>query len=307
MIQIDVSSWVADEQHGIFPVGARDKQMLWSPNDASGDICPSWPYLFKESIPRYPDQYWTEVVAYIIGGYLGVDVPKALPATRTDEDQKVIEGALIEWFYDGETERYMAGGVFFKRLIPDFDDKLGQHHNIKDFLTILRTLRTSAKLQDDIYKWLADMALFDCLIGNTDRHQENWGVIFRAKNCVMAPLFDNGTSMGHERFVRHIANWNEDQYANYLAKGNHHLRFSRKDLETRIPHSTLIDMVSVREGIHEYLVERVENFEVNIHDLEKDLLALTEIPSQTPFTLDRCNWMMSLLRRRLKKIKEVLK
>ncbi|TBT27268.1 hypothetical protein D5E80_14975 [Vibrio parahaemolyticus] len=133
MIQIDVSSWVADEQHGIFPVGARDKQMLWSPNDASGDICPSWPYLFKESIPRYPDQYWTEVVAYIIGGYLGVDVPKALPATRTDEDQQVIEGALIEWFYDGETERYMAGGVFFKRLIPDFDDKLGQHHNIKDF------------------------------------------------------------------------------------------------------------------------------------------------------------------------------
>ena len=28
---IDVSNWVRDEHHGIFPVGARDKEMIWSP------------------------------------------------------------------------------------------------------------------------------------------------------------------------------------------------------------------------------------------------------------------------------------
>jgi hypothetical protein len=47
---------------------------------------------------------------------------------------------------------------------------------------------------------------FDALIGNTDRHQDNWGIIItrqteapnKIKKMRISPVFDNGTSMGHE-------------------------------------------------------------------------------------------------------------
>jgi hypothetical protein len=34
---------------------------------------------------------------------------------------------------------------------------------------------------------------FDALIGNTDRHHENWGLI---NNERLSPLYDNGISLG---------------------------------------------------------------------------------------------------------------
>lgn len=307
MVLIDATHWKLDEQHAVFPVGARDKQMLWSPDDRIEGIKPNWPYLFKESITRYPDQYWTEIVTYVISKYLDVDVPQAYPAFRT-EDGETIEGSLIEWFYDVEAERYMPGGVFFKRLIPDFDDRLGKHHNFKDLLTILRALKMNrSQLQDDVYLWLADMALFDTLIGNTDRHQENWGVVFKDGCSVMAPLFDNGTSMGHERFTEHVSTWGNQQYVNYLSKGKHHLRFSREDLDARIPHVTLVEIMKHRRVVHEYMLDKVARLEAQWDALLDELLALTRIPSQTPISEDRYKWMINLLSCRLQIIKEVLR
>ena len=97
---IDVTSWRKDDEHGIFPRGARDKKMLWSPNDAPEGIKPEWPYLFKLSRDAYPDQYWMETVAYIVGDVMGVPVPKALPARRMMENGEYEYGALLEWFYD---------------------------------------------------------------------------------------------------------------------------------------------------------------------------------------------------------------
>ncbi len=308
MMLIDVSEWTLDEQNAVFPVGARDKQMLWSPEEAPEGLKPSWPYLFKESIARYPDQYWTEVVAYIVSKYIDVKVPKAVPAFRL-EDGEIIEGSLIEWFYDVHNERYMPGGVFFKRRIPEFDDELGQHHNFKDFATILRALKLNSKtpLQDDIGLWVADMAFFDSLIGNTDRHQENWGVIFRDEHSLMAPLFDNGTSLGHERFVAHIANWNEQQYTNYLAKGKHHLRYTRDNLTLRIPHDVLIGVIASRPKSRAHILNKIEKLEQNWANLLAELLDLTTIQSQTPMCIDRHNWMVNLLVRRFEKIKEAVK
>ncbi|PCI29452.1 MAG: hypothetical protein COB67_04135 [SAR324 cluster bacterium] len=69
---IDVSNWRPDEQYAIFPVGARDKEMIWAPGDKIEGVKANWPYLFKESIDRYPDQFWTEIVAYIVSKHLKV-------------------------------------------------------------------------------------------------------------------------------------------------------------------------------------------------------------------------------------------
>lgn len=44
----------------------------------------------------------------------------------------------------------------------------------------------------------ARMLAFDAWIGNSDRHQENWGVLRRVSNARLAPMFDPAACLGVE-------------------------------------------------------------------------------------------------------------
>jgi hypothetical protein len=66
------------------------------------------------------------------------------------------------------------------------------------------------------------------LIGNTDRHSENWGFLIQqqqqdATRYALAPAFDNGTSLGFvirdEDLGRVIR---PDRFAEYIRRGRHH-------------------------------------------------------------------------------------
>ena len=52
-------------------------------------------------------------------------------------------------------------------------------------------------LNDEIFYSFLKVLIFDVLIGNSDRHHSNWGVVFKeATNKVkLAPLYDNGSSL----------------------------------------------------------------------------------------------------------------
>ncbi|MBE3906219.1 hypothetical protein HJ154_19975 [Vibrio parahaemolyticus] len=288
---IDVTAWHGDEHNAIFPVGARDKEMLWSPENLETDNLKSnWPYLFKESIYRYPDQYWTELVAYIVSKYLGVDVPRVLPAIK-HVDGEIICGSLIEWFYEVDTERFIHAGSYFKRLIPDFDDKTGKQHNLTDMNLFIRTLAIHAELVTDRLKWLADMALFDALIGNTDRHQENWGVVFQSDGkSRLSPLFDNGTSLGHERFLDKVKDWDKNRIEAYLRKGRHHLRIKREDTETRIPHFDLAKgLIEADAATKLYVQQKLDN--LDLEGMLAEIEDLTKLQIDVPFTHERFDWI----------------
>jgi hypothetical protein len=303
---IDVSSWKGDEKHEIFPIGAREKQMLWSPEECSHPrIKPNWPYLFKESISRYPDQFWTEIVAYIVSQHLSMNVPKALPAFRIDKDG-LRYGALIEWFYDVNTEVFIHGELYFKKLNPDFDDKLGMQHNLVDLHVICRAMSQHALLADIPLEWLTDMFLYDSLIGNTDRHQENWGLIFKSdKTSCLSPLFDNGTSLGHERFVEQISSWNAQKLNSYIDKGKHHLRFTRDNLKLRIGHMESIEMLVKLEKAKARMQDKFSNFDLST--VLKEIKDLTEIDCDEKFTNERYEWIEKIITTRYMKIIEILK
>lgn len=307
MIAIDITDWKKDEQYEIFPIGARDKGMIWSPRNGIDDIKPEWPYLFKESITRYPDQYWVELVAYIVSKHLNVDVPKVFPALKKTEDG-VICGSLIEWFYDIESERFIHAGNYFKRLIPNFDDKTGREHNLSTMSLLIRYFSIKANLQTEGLFWLADMVLFDALIGNTDRHQDNWGVIFStvANESRLSPLFDNGTSLGHERFIERIQGWDTDRIKGYINKGKHHLRLNLEDTTRRCPHFTLIKGVAdSHPDARQYIQQKVDNLDTV--SMLSEIKDLTKIKLEVPFSLDRFEWIKKNLEIRIDLIKEELK
>ncbi|MBF0160078.1 MAG: HipA domain-containing protein [Magnetococcales bacterium] len=196
--------------------------------------------------------------------------------------------------------RYESGTVHMKRMIPDFDVKKGQKHNIKTVLAILGGI--GPELVHDMGKIL----IFDALIGNTDRHQENWGILWRGSpvRAELAPAFDNGTSLGHEitdsRLVQFLAS--PTQITCYIDRGYHHMRWDQNG--TQCGH---FDMIS-------WLLEQ---YHVLRHDLavcldfdQQSLYSwLRTLPSfmipDTP-TPERIEWIINLLGCRMQRLHQIL-
>ncbi len=212
---IDVSGWVSEDNGSPYPEGARAKIAYICSKSVVEEysfLIPNHRYLFKESNPRYPEQYWVEITACIVGEYMGVAVP---PAFVSYDSMNNKCGALIEWFYGRPDKdpysRYTMGGDFMTRMIRHYDRGKGKQHNFRTIEALSRSLSRVCALKDDFVCYWERIFLFDALIGNTDRHQDNWGVIWYNREgypdrpvAKFSPAFDNGTAMGHEILKAHI-------------------------------------------------------------------------------------------------------
>ncbi len=232
-----IDHWDPDEsmyEKGYYPEGARDKRVYISPADAPAPLKPRWRYLLKQSRDRAPCQFWMEIIAYRLGRLIGVDVPPAYVGLSTVQSpDRDTYGALIEWFY-GEEEFYVDGADLIRPVIPDYDDKTGHQHNLKTLLG----LADPREVSQEMLKWCACVLAFDSIIGNTDRHPRNWGLILtKATNQKFlgrfSPAFDNGTSLSYERPEEHFEKFEDEAYVRrYLtrpSKARHHMRWSLED------------------------------------------------------------------------------
>lgn len=235
---IVIDTWQQDEVYnGMFPKGTRDKSAYFS-SDKPEDGCikPNWRYLFKLSrttpTVNFPWQFWCEIVAYRLGLLMGVAVPPAhIGFSRNYTQGQDTYGALIEWFYDDREDEYIDGGQFMINFVKDYDREKGTQHN---FLVIATNL---FNIVFDSPKHWAGVFTLDCLIGNIDRHQDNWGLILRggklravpSENIFFSPAFDNGTALGYEIPENKLGNFdNPQKFQKYLThrKAHHHMRWS---------------------------------------------------------------------------------
>ncbi|AJX78044.1 hypothetical protein Y602_3665 [Burkholderia pseudomallei MSHR733] len=296
---LDVALWDVDVEFEVFPQGTRAKRALFAPQ-AGIDPCltPQKRYLFKQSRDIYPDQFWCEIIAYRVGCIMGLDVPPAFAAQNSTTGQC---GALIEWFYEDQ-QRFIYAGDYFQQLLPGFDRNTGLQHNVVDAVTILKAFSGST-LRGDWKQRLVDMFLFDAVIGNTDRHQDNWGFIFHGDPaeqdtyCVFAPLFDNGTSLGHELQESRVNVWTPDRWKRYVDGGKHHMAEARADGCRSASHGKM-----VQYGLNAWPEtcttekQRLDLLATGLPTLFDDLLALG---GNVPLAPWRARVMKKLLRVRL--------
>lgn len=184
---IDIANWPIYKDYEVFPEGARDKTLRVCPDPAPYPFClPGHRYLFKEAIksakvpgkPRHPEQYWAEVIAFRIGRLMGLTLPPVFVAIDSTRNEP---GTVNEWFMgypESGDERYVPGGDFMQRLMPGYDRDKGREHNFVSIITLSRALKRDRKLSHDWQIYWGLCLCFDALIGNTDRHQENWGMIW---------------------------------------------------------------------------------------------------------------------------------
>lgn len=177
----------------------------------------------------------------------------------------------------------------------------------------MRALARHGVLSQNWRQWWAEALLFDALIGNADRYQDNWGIIFESArrqrpnmpSCRLAPLFDNGTSLGHERFPGRVAGWTDARVDLYIQRGTHHVKSSLEPGHVQ-GHLTLLSHVLNDWAEQIDLAVLRARIDFTSADLVSCLADSTHLRMPQPFSLARMQFVCRLLSRRHALVKELL-
>ncbi|WP_310554800.1 hypothetical protein [Flavobacterium sp.] len=120
---------------------------------------------------RYPTEFWSEIVSSKIGQFLGFPMLDYNIAYDSKHKQKI--GCLSKSMIFGAKNKltegisYLTG--FNAQYNPEIDKK---DYNFQFICNALKSFSL-----EDYIKNIVEIIIFDSIIGNSDRHQENWGVI----------------------------------------------------------------------------------------------------------------------------------
>jgi hypothetical protein len=297
-----VGEWAAHEEFPIHPVGSKPKQVLICPaHIAEPFVIPGHSYLFKIAEGWRAQQIWSEILAYRIAALVGLNVPPCFMAVNERTGQV---GALIEFFYGypGETEP--------GRLVHAIDlmrrRGTGQErpHGARSNVLICRKLKIGQESE-----WWGRVLTFDALIGNTDRHTENWGVLAHLRRGQVpifsfAPPFDNGTSLGYEIAQDRLqAACDPKSLEAYIGKGRHHCGWDAAD-DTRAPHTSLCDRFLTAYHEAGAGMRNVIRFDpVQIYDIANHYV---QFDVDIPFTAERARFVAKLVEARRANLAEIL-
>ena len=225
---ISVERWDADDEFPIFPTGHKAKRALICPNPAPHRfLLGGHRYLFKEPEGYASQQIWSEVLAYKLSRRLPIEVPPAFLAVDRRSGRP---GVLIEFFYghgQRASTRFVHASDRFQALGMPFDTNRGSlRDNIR--LSRLHGVRNAVA-------WWGKTVAFDTLIGNTDRHSQNWGFLVdreegQPPKHTLAPAFDNGSSLNFVIGDTHVpARLRPDELDKLILRGRHHYTWADAD------------------------------------------------------------------------------
>jgi len=176
----DFSDWLVYEG---FHEGSGRSEKIWLKNPNSDQIG-----LFKYTKDQKTKDHISEklasdltalleiLCAYVeLGFYRGREGSMSFLINQTGED--LIEGIwLINEYYPSYSAEKM------------YDDAVDEYYSLE---MITNSIRKYGLLPD-----LLRMLVFDYLIGNTDRHQNNWAIISKGeREYTFSPLYDNSSSL----------------------------------------------------------------------------------------------------------------
>jgi len=331
---IDISEWNVLEW--VTTTGTREKCFVENP--ANNKL-----YFFKESIDKYPDEYWSEIIASKVGKKLGFDLLDYNIAKHGK-----IFGCICESMIDQSMQELEHGINLIKKAIPGF--KLSARPII-GFQEIEIAL---GKYNQHFINKFIEVMVFDALIGNQDRHSENWAIIrsldftykkgntdrvtrffynqyknsgLKLKNTpfkrflisMMAesqlvdyefsPIYDSGSSLGRElddaRMTEILKN--EVEVVKYIRKGKSEILWNSK----KVNHFDLLREINKKYNQH--LLKCIEQVTQNWNEQEFRKL-VDEIDANIPdryaenkLSLQRKELIFTMIKSRFASLGEVLK
>lgn len=207
---IDITLW---EHADIYVSGSKEKR--WYINPQTNQL-----HLFKLPVSLTDDNWkvvgentgemWSEKISSELGLALGLDIHLCDIARLKLNEESIqyyginmektegqeIYGALCTSFLLEQEESLIEGADMIMEFDRSYDrSKLKGEHEVYSYDLLWRLFSNYNEL-DYLYK----MIVFDTLIGNTDRHQDNFGLIRNewTNELRMSPLYDNSSSLGRE-------------------------------------------------------------------------------------------------------------
>jgi hypothetical protein len=160
----DISDW--NEQAWWNTGGTRDKKIYLNPED--GEL-----YYFKQSFKigkrDYKHEFWSEIIASEVGAFLQFNILPYHIAIRGD-----VVGCISKSMINS-SEELIEGGKYLQAFDTTFKPENIKLRNQYNFDLILASLVEFNK--ENHLNELVETIVFDALIGNSDRHQENWAII----------------------------------------------------------------------------------------------------------------------------------
>lgn len=188
---LDVTSW---EPAGEEQIGSKPKWWLRHPSTDEQWLWKESTWNLDASGRRYrKGDDWSERVAREVGVALGVPTAQVELAVRDDRVGVVSKNFLVE----GES---LTHGY---QLLADTtevgaDPRDRSNYNLDAVCVVLEGV---AGPSDDpslggAVDWFAGFLVLDALVGNTDRHQQNWGLIESVGGRRLAPSYDHASCLG---------------------------------------------------------------------------------------------------------------
>lgn len=193
----DVTNAISDRPEAL---GTKEKTWL-TPNEGMG--LPIKPHLFKIGRPGTGED-WAEKVCCELLKLLDVPCAEYHLALRDRT-----RGVISERFHP-EKSSFLPANMILAKIDKQYDGSLRfkqGRYKLPIVLGVLRALNLRCPIGfEDRYPNLSTHELFigylvfDCLVGNTDRHHENWGVVIVREDGEaafhLAPSFDHASSLG---------------------------------------------------------------------------------------------------------------
>ena len=157
---------------------------------------PEWLFKYPQS---NTGQHWAEKIAAEIASAVGIPhAPVELAVFQNDR------GSATESFMQNDLELVHGNQILAGQLL-DYDPDKRFHqseHTLSNILDALERVFASPRAVLRAKRRIAEYLVLDALIGNTDRHHENWGILRRVDSQAdpetVAPTFDHASSLGRE-------------------------------------------------------------------------------------------------------------
>ena len=175
-------------------------------------------WLFK--YPRAKTgEHWAEKVAAEVAELLDIECARVELAVFAEEQGSVTKA------FTGLGQELVHGNQMLAVVVHDYDPEATYHHSSHTLAYIWKVMEyffREAALEAK--RRLAEYVVLDALIGNTDRHHENWGILRRRVDGrwkgFVAPTFDHASSLGRElQDVKRERLLAENRFSDYAEKG----------------------------------------------------------------------------------------
>lgn len=191
---VDYSDW---EEYDGFAEGSGCSEKVWLESTEGKIGLFKFPKVHTEN-DCVTTEHVSEHLAYVLGKMLDVETAEV--------DIGTYNGRIgsMSYFVCKPGEYLIEGISFISGKYPQYDTNKMMNTEDNQYYCLEQILRSVPK--DFPVEYWIEMMLFDFLIGNRDRHQSNWALLFeiintskdpeymkmQLKSC---PLYDNGSSL----------------------------------------------------------------------------------------------------------------